>query len=397
MNILHVIPDLSFETGGPVVAVLSMAGALAKTGSKETIASTNYGLHGRADIPGVTVRMYPCQFSAWRWSRELCRALPDLIEESDIVHIDTMWQYPTFAASRACRKRGKPYILRPCGMLDNWSLSQSAFKKKLYLKLLGNRIIADAAAIHFTTREEMLRSPVASSYGKSFIVPNGLSDAMFTPPRGLNSFLAKHPDLCDKRIVLFLGRLHYKKQPDVAIKAFRRVCGMDDALMLVLAGPAERSYLDTLKRLAAKYELGGRVLFTGLLHGENARDAYYAAEMFILPSLQENFGISVAEAMAAQCPVIVSEQVNLASEVRAANAGIVCGSDAQSVAAAMEQLVRDRAFGKKMGKNGRELAMRYSWDRTATSIVAVYQDVLSSNRRSSAWSQQGRPSALGGT
>jgi len=373
MRILHVIRDLSTATGGPVTAVQGLASAEAAAGHKVALLATDYGLPDELFIEGVELKIFPCTLAGWRYSRELAEALPEVVRTSDIVHIHTIWEHPAWVAARVCRKLGKPYILRPCGMLDSWSLSQSAWRKWLYLRLLAGSVIRNAAALHFTSEEELKNSLKPGGGVREFVVPNGLPPTAFEGLPGSEAFWFRYPELDGKRLLLFLGRLHYKKQPDVAIRAFRKVCDRDARLALVLAGPAEPEYLTRLRALVAELKLTERVFFTGLLQGAAVREAYCAAELFVLPSLQENFGIAVAEAMAAGCPVVVSEQVNLATTIRETGAGLVCKSDVDSLAAAMEKLLADDSLRKQMGSHGRATAKRdFSWSNVAERLLKEY-------------------------
>lgn len=386
MNILHVIRDLSPATGGPVTAVQGMAAAEAAMGHTVSIAATNYALADIGRIDGVQNFLFPFMFSPWRLSPQMGKDLPALVNASDVIHIHMMWEYPTYVAAKICKKLKRPYILRPCGMLDRWSLSRSAWKKRPYLSLIGIPLIRNAAGLHFTTREELKNSSCFDNEVNAFIVPNGLPPDAFVSPQNSLSFRKRFPELEDKRIVLFLGRLHYKKQPDVVLEAFRHVCDMDERLSLVLAGPSEPAYLDNLRQLSKKLGVKDRVIFTGLLRGEAVREALFSAEVFVLPSLQENFGIAVAEAMAAGCPVVVSEQVNLASEIRDNKAGIVCKSDTASTASALEKLIKDRELRTTMGINGRQLVLgKFTWQKVAVRLLDIYQDVILSTRTSKAW------------
>lgn len=386
MNVLHVIRDLSPITGGPVTAIQGMASAETVAGHYVSIIATDYGLPEQPALDGVDIKIFPCKHAGWRYSQELSENLPQLVDKSDIVHIHTVWEHPTWAAARVCRKLGKPYILRPCGMLDKWSLLQNAWKKKIYLQMLAASVIRNASALHFTSEDELTNSLVTGQADGSFVVPNGLPPAAMENLPGSEAFRQRYSELDSKRIVLFLSRLHYKKQPNIAIEAFGKICHMDNHLVLVLAGPAEPAYLAELKGLADSLNLLDRVIFTGMLQGAAVQEAYRAAEIFVLPSLQENFGIAVAEAMAASCPVIVSEQVNLAAEILSASAGIVCSSDVTATAAAMEALLKNKSLCKKMGQNGRALVQeKFSWEKVATELLDVYEDILSGQRISKAW------------
>lgn len=377
MNILHVIRDLSPLTGGPVTAVRGMAEQQARTGHAVTITSTDYGITEPPNIDSVSVRVYHTDFSRWRWSRALSAALDELVSAADIVHIHMLWEFPTWAAAAACRKTGKPYIIRPCGMLDPWALSQHSWIKKLHLLLGGQSILDHASVIHCTSDREMAGLPTSVDRTKCAVVPIGLPSAAYDnlPPR--EAFSNRFPQIAGKTIVLFLGRLHPKKQPDVAIRAFRLACRDRADIHLVMAGSGEDQYVGQLRRLVEELGLGKKVTFSGMLLGESVREAYAAADVFVLPSLLENFGISVAEAMAAGCAVIVSDQVYLADEIRGANAGSVCAPSDSALAAALRELLSNEPLRRQMGKDGHNLIVnRFTWPYVAKQLDNVYNCIL---------------------
>lgn len=346
-------------------------------GHSVTILGTRIGDEAPV-LNGVEVQLFPCELSPWRWSKGLARALPILVAKADIVHIHTVWQYPTWVASAICQSLRKPYIIRPCGMLEEWSLSQSSFKKKLYLLLGGKHRLRNATALHFTSNSERQKSMRLS---KDFVLPIGLSPSAYENLPPSTAFATRFPILKNRQIVLFLGRLHYKKQPDLAIKAFARACRDDSDACLVLAGPGEPNYVSRLKDLAHELGIAEKVVFVGMLEGVVVREAYTAAALFVLPSLQENFGISVAEAMAAGCPVVISDEVALSSVVVNANAGLVCKLDADSVANAIASLISDEDSRKSMGERGRQIILdKFTWKQIAGRLDTVYADILADKK-----------------
>jgi len=368
-----------------VTAIKGMAEAQAALGHGVTILATKIGDETAPVLKGVEIRLYPCEFIGWRWSKGLAGALPSLVEKADIVHIHTLWQYPTWAAAGVCQSLGKPYIIRSCGMLEHWSLSQSSFKKRLYLLFGGNSRLKGAAAIHFTSESERINSLRPS---KDFVIPIGLRSSAYENLPSELAFKKRFPVLENKKIVLFLGRLHYKKQPDVAIRAFALVYNDHPDACLVLAGPGDPNYVAGLDQLVHRLGIEKRVFFLGMLQGETVREAYRAAAFFVLPSFQENFGISVAEAMAAGCPVVVSEQVSLSKEVARANSGIVCSAEVKPTAEAMSRLLGDSGLREKMGINGRNLIVnQFTWEKVAADLIDVYSDILSNLHVHPAWTK----------
>lgn len=385
MNILHVIPDLSPASGGPVTAVWEMSEAQAQLGHKVSIVSTDIGYRSEDASKNIEIKLFRSEFPQWRWSSQLARGIEPLIKSSDIVHLHTVWDHPVLAAAAVCRKLGKPYILRPCGMLDAWSLSQRAWKKKFYLFFNGKDLIKNPSAIHFTSSSESQNSKLPETAEKGFIAPLGVSEFFYKSFTD-GSLVGKYPQLLGKQKILFLSRLHYKKQPEVVIDAFKVLSEKHRDIFLIIAGDGDAVYVDNLKRKVSSLGIDKKVIFTGILNRESCRAAYAEASIFVLPSFQENFGLSVLEAMAAGCPVVVSHQVALASMIQKAEAGFTCDATADSLIAAVQRLLVDEGLRKRMGENGRQLAQEeFSWEKSATALQAVYEDILAGHYRSSAW------------
>lgn len=376
MNILHVIRDMSPETGGPVTAIRGLAEAQAAYGHKVRIASTDYGMITGTEIPGVNIELFACKQSHWRYSSAFGESLPTYIQVADIVHLHMLWEYPTWKAARLCLQLKKPYIIRPCGMLDRWSLRQSSFKKSLYLKIMLNGIFARASGFHFTSLGEKNHSPQFGEVDKSFVVPLGVLELL---PKNIekNILFAEYPHVIEKRLILFLSRIHYKKRPEIAIKAFAKMQeGISDVL-LVMAGPCDEKYLQKLKSLCLELHIQDKVIFTGMLDHSEVIQMLSIADIFILPSYQENFGIAVVEAMAAGCPVIVSDKIDLASEIDKYGAGISCPADTESFATAMSELLLNPDRLVVMSNNGKQLVSeKYTWRRVVEQLDAEYSRII---------------------
>jgi len=374
MKILHVIRDLSPLTGGPVAALQGLRAKQRQSGHEVSIVSTDFGLS-----PTVTrvedVELYSCTFGPWRFAPKLQGLLSKKLAWCDVVHIHMLWEYPTLLAAAMARRMGKPFLLRPCGMLDPWSLRQHWFRKRLYLFLFAKTLFSPPCRLHFTTREEQEKS-VVPFYPRSVVVENGIT---YNEQSGSSAdeFLDQFPDLKGQRLILFLGRVHAKKRPDIAISAFARVAQHFPDTILVLAGPCEHRYRQRLGRLATQSGIGERVRFTGLLEGRVRSGAYRVASLFLLPSMQENFGIAVAEAMAASCPVVISEYVDIKSYIEEANAGIVCATNPESVGSALHRLLSDPELARRMGENGRAVVEKYfTWDRASERLDQIYTDLI---------------------
>jgi glycosyltransferase involved in cell wall biosynthesis len=386
MRVLHVVPDLASESGGPSTAAVNLCESLAELGVEVSLVTTDYRMNGRIVPSGVNLHVFHCAFSRWRWSPSLWRDLKPLLGQVQVVHLHGVWLYPIWAAAQLSRGQAIPYLIRPCGMLQSWSLSQSAWRKRTYAALFERQTIRHAAAIHFTAEIEHVESQTLASASPGCVVPlaiprDGYQDL---PPPG--TFRRRYPKLEGKRLILFLGRLHYKKQPDLLLQAFSRIVPEFPEAVLVLAGPGDAQYLSLLRSKAQDLGVAERVVFTGLLQGRAIQEALVDADLFALPSLQENFGLAAAEAMAAGCPVVVTPHVALARQIQEYSAGLVTESDAEALGNAIRLLLRGEAQRHAMGRNGRQLVMdRFTWKRVATQMLEVYEDIVLGTRTSLAW------------
>jgi glycosyltransferase involved in cell wall biosynthesis len=376
MKVLHVLPDLDPRAGGPVTAGLGMARALAEAGVTVRLAATDHGL---VDPPpgALDIRLFPCRFCAWRWAPEFQRWLAREAGWADLVHIHTVWTHPTRAAARASVRAGVPYVLRPAGMLERWSMTQGGWKKRAYAAAVENKTIRQARALHWTSEEERRRSAPFSELAPSIVVPHGVfvpEPADLPPPDAL---ARRFPALQGTRLLLFLGRLHPKKQPDVAIRALAGVRAEFPEAVLALAGPGQAAYVESLRDLARRLGLERSVHFLGLLPGTLVQEALAAAACLVLPSRQENFGIAVAEAMAAGCPVVVSPEVALAGVVSAAGAGWVAPATPEAFSEALRRLLGDEEGRRAAGARARQVVMeRYTWPSVARQLVSAYEGLL---------------------
>lgn len=388
MRVLHVIPRLAIQCGGPVTAVLGMTSALSKAGVEVRLITTDHWSEGRPDKIECDTKFYPCLFGPWQFSPKLNRALPDEVAWADVVNLHTLWSFPTAAAARMCRKMDVPYILRPCGMLDSWSRAQKSLKKHLYTALIERRIINGAASLWFTSEEERRGAQSFNYLCADTVIPLGLAPEAYKdlPPAG--AFRRQHPELEKRRYVLFLGRVTPKKQTGLLLKAYARVCSEFPDVSLVIAGPDEGTYLRELKQLAKSSGVDDRVLFTGPLRGQNVQAALRDSEVFVLPSLHENFGVSVIEALACSVPVVLSNLVNLAADISRSEAGLAITPDEESLVQSLRALLSNPALARQMGQRGRQLALDcFTWEGIVPKLIELYEKAMSGKLKAGAESR----------
>lgn len=379
MRILHIASNLATAAGGPSVALAGLARAQAAMGDEVAVVSGwNRDAPGAEEAEalaadGVEVsRIGPCLGPLKRHPR-LARTVRRAAERADVVHAHGLWEEAQWLAFRESRRRGRPFVLRPCGMLDPWSLGQSRWRKRLYRAWRLDRMVAGAAALHFTTAEERRLARPATGGARGFILPNGLDPAEFErlPPRGR---LRGRLGVGDRPMALFLGRIHPKKGLDLLVEAFAEA-SLPEGAALVIAGGDLAGHLPEVRALARRADPGGeRILFAGELRGGERIEALVDADLFVLPSRQENFGIAVAEAMACGAPVVVSDRVNLAGVVERAGAGAVVPLGGGALSRSLGEWMGDAGRRRAAGDRGRRFAMaRLLWPRLAGRLRAVYR------------------------
>lgn len=384
MRILHAIGTLSAQYGGPSKACFEMARALARRGHQVSIFATNLDGSGTLDVPlrepierdGVTIRHFPVvppRF--WGTSPEMARALRKEIPRADLVHLHSLYLFHDKVVGRECRRGGVPYVMQPHGALDPYLYRRHRYRKRLMEVWFQDAVTRRAGAIQFTTDEEMrLARPYVFGV-RGVVVPIGLDmeDYWPLPPRGC--FRMAHPYIGGRPIVLFLGRLNFKKGIDVLIRAFSDAARALPEAHLVIAGPDGGLRAKT-EAWIGEHGLRDRTTLTGMVRGPDKLSLLADADLFVLPSYSENFGIATIEAMACGLPVAISDKVNLWPEVAAAGAGWVTPAEPGPFRDAIVEALADPERARDKGARGRELvAEQFSWSRIAHTLEEAYASV----------------------
>lgn len=337
----------------------------------------------RLTSAGIAVSVVPIG-ARWRSIPALRSAVKALVSDVDCLHVHAVWEELQHQACQIARRSGVPYIVSPHGMLDPWSLAQGRGRKRAYLILRLRRILNGAAAIHCTTRTEAkLLEPLRLASNK-VVVPNGIDLAEFADDAfesSAASFLQQYPQLVGKTLLLFLSRLHPKKGLDLLLPAFARA--KTDDVVLVLAGPGDQAYRDQLARDVRRLGIENRVVFTGMLHNKERVAALRAADLYVLPSYQENFGIAVVEALAAGTPVIISDQVNLADELRTKGVGAIVSTNEDSLCVALEHWLSNADMRERAASAAPAVARKYAFDQVAQQWSDVHRRLRDSSKTTS--------------
>jgi glycosyltransferase involved in cell wall biosynthesis len=379
MKILHVIPAIAARYGGPSTAVIQMCRALAAAGAEVHLTATDADGRGRLayptgewttieDIPTILFRR---QFSeALKYSAALAAWLQKSVSQYDVVHVHALLSHACLAAAAACRANHVPYVVRPLGTLDRWSLGQKPWRKRVLLALNGRKALAEAAGVHYTAIGEQRLVEGAFETKRGFVVPLGIDD----------SILDEEPVPALERdcgpYVLALSRLHPVKALDALIDAFGDACTLAREWRLVIAGDGDEGYVRKLKVRAAESAGATAIEFRGWVNGDEKRDLLRRATLYALPSHHENFGVSLAEALARGVPAIVSSHVLISDDLAAADAAWVTPNDRASLAATLLRAMTDQAARETKSVAARQFARDLAWPRVASRLLDVYASLL---------------------
>lgn len=369
MKVLHVIPSVDERSGGPATAIVPMCRALMQQGIEVLLLSTTAGLadvtQGEVlDHKGVPAIFFPSQLGeSFKYSRPLSSWLRSNVQNFGVAHIHAVFNHSSVAAAHVCQKFGVPYVIRPLGTLDPWSMTQKSLRKRLFWQVSGKGIMDGAAAVHYTSEAEKLSTESSLGLNHGRVIPLGVEVVS-------NSAGERAGD----PYVLVLSRLHPKKGLDVLVDAFLSLVEMPQFAewRLVIAGDGPAAYVSTLKAKARSR----KIVFTGWIDGDEKNAVLGGASLLVLPSRQENFGLCVMEAMAHSVPVLVSPNVNLAAEITAANAGWIAPLDQASLANALAEALADRNELAKRGRAGKQLSEKYSWENSARALAELYQSLI---------------------
>ncbi len=395
MKILQIIPSISLIYGGPSQMVRGLSAALAEQGVYVTILTTNSnGDFGQLPLSvplaqpleeqGYEVIYFNCSpFRRYKFSLGLLNWLWHHGQDYDLAHIHALFSPISTAAATLCRLRKLPYILRPLGTLDPLDLRKKQALKKIYGNLLERPNLQGAAAIHFTTQQE---ADVSERYGTNspaIILPLGV-----TPPSlsDLEPFPLPIIEATDNQIptLLFLSRIDPKKGLELLISALENLKKVGANFHFILAGsnPQDPDYEQQILAQVQASTIATDTAIAGFVEGEAKWHLLKQADLLILPSYYENFGIVVAEAMAVGTPVLISDQVYIWPAVKAAEAGWISSCSIQSLTEQIQVALKDPQELKRRGQNAQRLASeQYTWPAIAAQTITIYQNLLQKSRQ----------------
>lgn len=385
MRVLHVIPSISGRSGGPAQAIVPMCRALQAQGTEVVIATTDVDpreqmvLSQEGTYRGIPTIFFPLQWGeSFKYSKPLAAWLDANVAGFDVVHIHAVFNHACIAAAGACRKHRVPYVVRPLGTLDPWSMKQKSLKKFVFWQLVGKRMLEAAAAVHYTAKAEKSAAEGSLGLRRGQVIPLGVEGPLSAPDsNGTDLPLRKVPGLAGHPYVLVLSRLHPKKGLDIFIDAFASLLGKPEfqGWKLVLAGDGPADYVQALRHKVATLNVADEVFFPGWLEDDEKEAFLRRASLLALPSHHENFGLCVMEALAAGVPVLVSPHVNLATEIEAAGAGWIAAVTPAAIEAALAEALGSEAERGRRGEAGKTLSLEFSCERVAVRLNEMYSSV----------------------
>jgi glycosyltransferase involved in cell wall biosynthesis len=349
MKILHVIRTMNPAWGGPVEGVRNIAVQAMMSGHSLEIACVD-------DPQAEWLKTAGCQVNAigagkcgkFGYSSRLGPWLDSNLTRFDVVVANGIWMHFSSAVRSAAMRANIPYFVFPHGALDPWFRRKyplKHLKKQAYWSLVEHKVLRDAAAVLFTTSEEQLASQGAFWPYKCTptVVGYGIGDPLGSKARMRDRIEVRGclkrtlPELGERSYLLFLGRVHEKKGIDLLLQAIARNGSHYREHAFVIAGPGTPAYVASLQAQATQLGLDKQVIWAGPLYDENKWAAIQEAEAYILPSHQENFGISVAEALACRVPVLISNKVNIWREIVSEGGGFAEDDDVSGTYRLLEQ------------------------------------------------------------
>ncbi len=378
VHAVHYVPRLRLEEGGVVRSVIDLCAALALAGQRVTLLT-----HDATDAPVEwsndaasprVITIKPTGMMARRPDGAACKA----IAEADVVHLHTPWEPGNIALAREARDQGKPYLVSVHGMLDDWSMAQRRAKKEAFLAAVGTRFLEDAAFVHCTAAAELRQAQRTFPQGRGVVAPLVFDLSEYETQPGPEAARQRWPALANGRpTLLFLSRVHYKKGADLLIDIAAALRDRSIDVNVLIAGPGDDDYLATLKNRVRELQLEDRVEFIGLVSGVEKISLYEAADVFVLPTSQENFGFVFFESLAAGTPVVTTTGVDTWPELEESGGAMITPRTVETMTEVIAELLQDGDRLRVMGERGRAWTLdRFRGQRVVEEYVDLYRQAI---------------------
>ena len=361
MKIAHYLSRIHLVDGGVTRAVLDFCAVMVDHGHDVRLITWD-----AADAPlawttdaGPVPRVIAVDPPALPGGLYTPAALREVIrhfEGYDALHLHTPWDRVNVQLAHAARLGGTPAFLTPHGMLDDWSMAQRGLKKRLFLALGGRRMLEGVSAVHCTAQAELDQARKWFPLGRGVVIPYMLDLTQYRELPGPQPALEAFPEAnCREPVVLFLSRLHLKKGVEILIEAIACLREQGLSVRALIAGSAEKGddYDQQLTKLVERLRLNDCIFFIGFVSGVEKVSLYERADIFVLPTSQENFGIVLTEALVCRTPAITTRGTDIWRELDSSGGAMIVDQTAEAVASAIRELLSDKARRREMGQKGR--------------------------------------------
>jgi len=384
VKVLHLTPYFSRKGTGISNIVRSLAKYQVQQGCDVRVfaAFDEFSYEdSRADLLSFDCRFFKV------WGPKSFYYCPDLVFHMinfnpDIIHSHGLWTYFSWAGYKASEMLNVPHVVNSHGALNQWFLGWKKTKKQFAREVYQKKILKKAGSVQCHESEwDGVVDWGVSEHSKIYI--NGTDESTLTRNRSRDSFSERHPELKNKKILLFISRIHPQKGLIPLLRGFAAIKNKYSDWQLVVAGADEYGYLSEVKAEAIRLGLSERVNFVGYVNNVDKWHYYLAADGFALMSHGEGFSMAILEALAAGAPVCISKYCFF-DEAQQKECGFVCDLNTDSVSAALEKVMTlDDLTRKKMGENGRALIReKYLWEKIVSDLILDYEDIIVKNRNS---------------
>lgn len=379
MRILHVTPSVGLARGGPSQAVLDMCKGLADAGIEITLATTNDSGPECLDVPigqpihqnGYETYYFHRQSRPYTVSMPLLRWVSKNVTPFDLVHVHAVFSHISDWTPIILHRHNKPYGITPHGILCEWGMhKRRVLSKRLFRRFLVGPNLRRGTFVHFTSTQEYHEVAAWEELPQGKVIPLGLP--FETMPQIRKN---RAPD--GKFRLLYLSRIDPIKGLELVLQAVAQMWQNGYPAHLTIAGSGKADYVHSVQNLSAQLGIASLVEWTGFVSGQRKQALLEDSDVFILPSYNENFGIAVVEAMVTGLPVIISDRVGIALDVKQAGAGLVIPCEVNALVSALVSLVNNPGLRQQMGVNGQQLACeRFSIKAMTSDLITLYESAI---------------------
>ena len=373
---------MSLEDGGVVRAVLDICQALAKRGHDVTLLTfcdddvPQQWKNGNEGFPKVV--LLNSRGMLWpKLTTESVEVVRKQLLDTNVLHVHVPWDAICAELGRKAKSMDIPYVVGVHGMLDDWSMNQRRAKKRIYLKIAGKRLLEEAAAVHCTAEAEKDQASKWYPKGRSAVVPLIFDldeyETLPGPEIARNKFASVFPP-DSTPVLLFLSRIHIKKGLELLIDTAQQLRDAGTVFKIIIAGTGEQSYEQKLKQLVVAKNLSEHISFLGFVTGREKISLYQAADVFVLPTSQENWGFVLIEALACSTPLITTKGVDIWPELVSSGGAVIAETTVNAMTEAITDLLQDDSKRTLMGAKGRDWVLE---NLKLEKILSQYEELYS--------------------